>query len=76
MTKKANGIKIQEMIEMPLHEILEVSEYIYVMRVPGGWIYEFINKGKISKAGQSSKKTEGPSQVFVPEPKTTVMWGI
>lgn len=32
---------VQRMHEMKLHETEEVSEYVQIIRVPGGWIYNF-----------------------------------
>lgn len=37
------GINKEDLIKMELHQELRVNDLTYVLRVVGGWIYEFFD---------------------------------
>lgn len=56
-------MNIKEMLEMKLHDEQKLCGILFVMRVPGGWIYR-----EIKNAGNSTSAM-CVTAVFVPEPK-------
>lgn len=51
----------KKLLAMELHEDIEISGYLNVIKVPGGWIYRFFNE----KEGLN-EQPDFQSAVFVP----------
>lgn len=58
----------KNLLDMKLHDRIQIDPNTIVLRVPGGWIYSIITDYFKETIGEVSEEKNNSTIVFVPEP--------